>query len=71
MPGTFGEWLCCVLPWHRWRHVRWLSEQSRLSRCEHCGREWATNYDVRVTLPFHTVEYSYQPDKPSPSSAHL
>lgn len=46
---------CMSMPWHRWYHIKWLSEQSEMLRCRHCGRRWSSNHDVRVTLPWEIV----------------
>lgn len=59
MPTSIGGFLCTILPWHRWCFVRRLSEWSYLDRCEHCGREWATNDNVMATLPYHRVASFY------------
>lgn len=56
MGTTFGEWLCLLLPWHKYRTVRRLSGQSELVECKHCKRLWAMNHDVHAILPWHEVK---------------
>lgn len=56
---SFGEILCLWLPWHRWSWSRQLSKWSWLAKCDHCGREWATNLDTEITIPFHMVRSQY------------
>lgn len=56
--GFRAAW-CMSMPWHTWRHVRWVSEVSEKLRCEHCGQEWSTNHDMRSTLPWDCVRELY------------
>ena len=50
---SFGEYWCLFAPRHRWRFVKWLTFLIDFSQCKHCGRQWTTNEDARVTLPYH------------------
>lgn len=56
---TLGDMTCISFFWHRWKFVRMLSVQSRLDCCQRCGREWSTNYDTMITLPFDMVRSHY------------
>lgn len=60
MGTTIGEWLCLLLPWHKFRSVRKLYAGSELVECKHCRRLWAMNHDVQSVLPWHTVEDFYR-----------
>ena len=60
MADSFLGWWCIWARWHRWRFVRQLSKQTTLHECTHCGRQWATNHNVRITLPYHCVAEHYK-----------
>lgn len=60
MGTTIGEWLCLLLPWHKYKMVRRLSGPADLVQCKHCSRLWAMNHEVMGVLPWHTVEQFYR-----------
>ena len=69
MSDTLGGWWCLWARWHRWRFVCHLSKYSDLQECNRCGRQWATNHDTLITLPFHMVASFYRSHPRSPASA--